>query len=64
MDWNDLLAALALYLVIEGLAPFANPQGWRRSLALISRLSDNQLRTFGLAIIIAGLALLLVVRSG
>jgi hypothetical protein len=63
MDWNDLFTALALYLIIEGLAPFANPAGWRRSLALIARLSDNQLRVFGLAIIIAGLMLLLAVRS-
>jgi hypothetical protein len=64
MDWNDLFTALALYLIIEGLAPFASPAGWRRSLALIARLSDNQLRVFGLAIIIAGLMLLLAVRSG
>jgi uncharacterized protein YjeT (DUF2065 family) len=63
MAWQDLFTALALYLVIEGLAPFANPQGWRRSLALLSRLSDNQLRAFGLAIIIAGLVLLLIVRN-
>jgi uncharacterized protein YjeT (DUF2065 family) len=63
MDWNDLFTALALYLVIEGLVPFANPQGWRRSLALIARLSDNQLRVFGLAVIIAGLVLLLLVRG-
>ena len=25
MEWNDLFAALALYLVIEGLLPFASP---------------------------------------
>lgn len=63
MDWSDFFAAVALYLVIEGLMPFANPAGWRRSLALIARLSDGQLRAFGLAIIIVGLVLLLVVRG-
>jgi hypothetical protein len=63
MDWGDLFAAVALYLVIEGLMPFANPAGWRRSLAFIARLSDGQLRAFGLAIIIVGLVLLLVVRG-
>ena len=63
MEWNDLFAALALYLVIEGLLPFASPAGWRKSLAMISQLSDSQLRVFGLTVIVAGLALLLVVRG-
>lgn len=63
MDWSDLFTALALYLVIEGLVPFASPASWRKSLALIARLGDGQLRMFGLAVIIAGLVLLLVVRG-
>ena len=63
MVWNDLFAAVALYLVIEGLLPFANPAGWRKSLAKISQLSDSQLRVFGLTVIVAGLALLIVVRG-
>ena len=63
MQWSDLFAALALYLVIEGLLPFVNPAGWRRNLALLSRLSDSQLRLFGLIIVASGLALLLAVRG-
>jgi len=63
MQWSDLFAALALYLVIEGLLPFANPAAWRRSLALIGQLSDGQLRVFGLTIIVVGLSLLLLVRG-
>lgn len=63
MEWGDLFAALALYLVIEGLLPFASPAAWRRSLGLMSRLSDGQMRMFGLVAIAAGLALLLVVRG-
>jgi uncharacterized protein YjeT (DUF2065 family) len=63
MQWNDLFAALALYLVIEGLLPFASPAGWRRSLATISQLSNGQLRAFGLAAILAGLLLLVLVRK-
>jgi uncharacterized protein YjeT (DUF2065 family) len=43
--------------------PFLSPAGWRRSLALLGRLSDAQLRVFGLAIVVSGLALLLVVRG-
>ena len=63
MEWTDLFAALALYLVIEGLLPFANPGAWRRSLGMIGRLSDGQLRIFGLTIIVVGLTLLLMVRG-
>ncbi len=63
MHWNDLFAAVALYLVIEGLLPFANPAGWRKSLERIAQLSDSQLRVFGLTVIVAGLALLTFVRG-
>jgi uncharacterized protein YjeT (DUF2065 family) len=63
MQWSDLFAALALYLVIEGLLPFANPAAWRRSLGLIGQLNDGQLRVFGLTIIVVGLSLLLLVRG-
>ena len=63
MAWNDLFAAFALYLVIEGLLPFANPAGWRKSLALLARLSNGQLRVFGLAAMLAGLLMLVLVRG-
>jgi uncharacterized protein YjeT (DUF2065 family) len=63
MNWNDLLAAVALYLVLEGLLPFASPASWRQGLIMISRLRDSQLRVFGLASIGAGLLLLLLVRG-
>lgn len=63
MAWSDLFAGIAFYLIIEGLFPFAAPQVWRRGLAGIAQLPDNQLRAFGLAVVIAGLLLLFVVRN-
>ncbi len=63
MDWSDLLAAFALYLVLEGLLPFLNPAGWRRSVLLIAQIPDGRLRTVGLASMLAGLLLLLITRS-
>ena len=63
MAWADLLAGLAFYLIFEGLFPFAAPQQWRRSLSTLANLPDNQLRLFGLAAVIVGLALLLGVRG-
>ena len=64
MDWNDFLAALALYLVLEGIMPFVSPEGWRRSMGEISKLSTGQLRAFGLVSMLAGLVLLMFVRGG
>jgi uncharacterized protein YjeT (DUF2065 family) len=63
LAWSDLFAGIAFYLIIEGLFPFASPQAWRRGLAGLAQLPDLQLRSFGLAIVIAGLALLLVARG-
>ncbi len=63
MQWDDLLAAFALYLVLEGLLPFLSPRGWKQSIAQISKISDSQLRKIGFASMIAGVILLAVVRG-
>ena len=62
MQWSDLWAAFALYLVLEGLVPFANPGGMKRALLRISELDERTLRRVGLVSMIAGLVLLYVVR--
>ena len=62
LAWGDLLAGVAIYLILEGLLPFASPRGWRRGLAAMAELSDGQLRGVGLAIVVAGLILLSIVR--
>ncbi len=63
MEWSDLLAAFALYLVIEGLLPFVSPRTWKQSLEQITKLNDNQLRMIGLASMLVGLVLLAIVRT-
>ncbi len=63
MAWTEILTALALVLVIEGLLPFASPGRYRQMVAEIQRLSDNHIRIVGLVIIVVGLALLYVVRG-
>lgn len=60
--WNDLLAALALVLVIEGLMPFLSPSGFRRTMEQVSRMPDRTLRTIGLASMAAGVILLYLIR--
>ncbi|MGB5260469.1 MAG: DUF2065 domain-containing protein [Gammaproteobacteria bacterium] len=60
--WDDLLAALALLLVIEGVIPFVNPQALRRMLATMSQLDDRSLRTAGLVSMVLGVLMLYIVR--
>lgn len=61
--WLDLATAFALYLVLEGVMPFLNPQGTKRMMEAFSRLSDQQLRVAGLVSMIAGVVLLWAIRS-
>jgi len=56
--WNELLIALALMLVIEGMLPFLSPDTFRRTLVTMLRLDDRGLRLTGLASMLIGLALL------
>lgn len=63
MHWQEVLTAVALLLVIEGMLPFIGPGRYKQLVAQIARLGDNQLRTFGLTSMIAGLVLLFFVRS-
>ena len=60
--WQDLLVALALELIIEGMLPFLNPTGFRRTMQMISQLDDSNLRFIGLTAMIVGCLLLYVVR--
>ncbi len=62
MNWGDLLTALALVLVIEGVIPFANPQSLRRMLETVAQLDDRSLRLTGLVSMICGVIMLYLVR--
>lgn len=63
MNWTDLLSAFALLMVLEGLLPFANPRGSRRTMAMLAQMPDDKLRIAGLVSMVAGLLLLWFVRS-
>ncbi|MDH3888208.1 MAG: DUF2065 domain-containing protein [Gammaproteobacteria bacterium] len=62
VDWQDLLAALALVLVIEGMVPFLNPQSLRRLLETVSQLDDRTLRITGFISMLCGVLMLYIVR--
>jgi len=63
MYWTEILTALALVFVIEGMLPFISPSRYRQMMAEITRLSDSNIRSVGLGVMIAGLLLLFVVRG-
>jgi uncharacterized protein len=64
VQWGDLWAAFALYLVLEGLMPFLNPRGMKGALRKLADLPDGVLRAAGLASMVAGALLLYLVRRG
>jgi len=63
MNWHALGIGLALFLVLEGILPFINPQRLRQMLEVISKLSDAQLRFAGLTSMLLGLVLLYAINS-
>jgi len=64
MMWQDLWAALALVLVIEGVLPFISPNGMRNAWRQMAEMDDKSLRIAGLVSMIVGLIILAMVRSG
>jgi uncharacterized protein YjeT (DUF2065 family) len=60
--WDDLVRAIALVLVIEGMLPFLNPDGWRQAMIQAGRLSDKTLRVIGLVSMVVGVLVLYMTR--
>lgn len=61
--WNELLAALALVMVLEGIMPFLNPSGLRRTLLSMADMDDSTLRIAGLLSMLVGVLLLHLIRN-
>jgi len=60
--WHDLLVALALVMVIEGILPFLNPNGMRNMMRMMSEMEDKALRMTGLISMLIGVATLYLVN--
>jgi uncharacterized protein YjeT (DUF2065 family) len=59
---SDLLAAVALFFVLEGIIPFLSPNGMKRALEMLLTLGDRELRIAGLGSMLVGVAILFLVR--
>ena len=61
-EWQALAAGFAFYLILEGLMPFLNPQGFKRAILMMAGLSDDNLRKFGLVMLVVGVILLFSIK--
>ncbi|HYW03855.1 MAG TPA: DUF2065 domain-containing protein [Gammaproteobacteria bacterium] len=61
--WHDLIAALGLMLVLEGIMPFATPRSWRDAMRRAAELDDRVLRLVGLGAMLLGLVLIYWARG-
>ena len=62
LNWSELLAALAIASIIEGMMPFLSPAAMRRLLQRLVAMEDRELRLGGLASMLVGLVILYLVR--
>ncbi len=60
---DALLGAFALMLVGEGLLPLISPASWRSVFERALKMSDGQIRFLGMASLVAGLLLALLLWS-
>jgi uncharacterized protein YjeT (DUF2065 family) len=60
---QELLVAVGIVLVLEGVLPFLSPAGFRRALLQLAKLDDGQLRFAGLSVMILGCVLLYAIRA-
>jgi len=60
--WTEILTAVALVLVIEGIFPLISPKAFRESMRAITERDDQTLRIVGLSSMIAGALLISFIR--
>lgn len=60
--WQQLLIALALVLIIEGIMPFLSPRGMKQLMQTMSQMEDHSIRMTGFVSMVLGLILLYIVN--
>lgn len=63
MNWQDILTALGLVAVIEGLALALAPSRLDEVLALLARMPVEARRTLGVTVIALGVVVVWIARS-
>lgn len=60
--WTELLTALALVFILEGILPFVNPEWIKRVFLTVAQMDNASLRFIGISSMLFGLLLLYMVR--
>jgi uncharacterized protein YjeT (DUF2065 family) len=60
--WIDLLIALSLVMVIEGIVPFLSPGAMRKMVRMVGEMDDHSLRIAGLISMLLGILMLYLVN--
>jgi uncharacterized protein YjeT (DUF2065 family) len=60
--WHDLIVALCLVLVVEGILPFLSPPSWRKMVLNVVQLDDRSMRLMGLVSMLIGVGVLWLIN--
>ncbi len=60
--WNEILVAVALVLILEGIIPFLSPDKFRQAMVRFIQMPDQVLRMIGLASMTVGMVFLYILR--
>ncbi len=60
--WTELLSAIALVFILEGIVPFMNPDWIKRVFLAASQMDNTRLRFIGVSSMLFGVVMLYVVR--
>jgi uncharacterized protein YjeT (DUF2065 family) len=63
MNWGDLLTALALVMIIEGIIPFISPRGYKNTMQQLTAMPESNLRSIGFGLMLVGVVFLYFVRG-
>lgn len=61
-EWQALLAGFGFYLILEGVMPFFNPQGFKRLLVTAIQMEERHLRMTGAIMLVIGMIVLFSVK--
>ena len=62
LQWADLFAGLAFFLILEGMLPLVYPEVYRRHLKKIADSDSGALRLTGAVCMLVGAVLLFIIR--
>lgn len=60
--WPEVLTALGLLMVLEGLLPFLSPRRFRQALLNFAAVEDRYMRIIGLILLLGGMLIVHAVK--